>query len=98
MLITWMTVPWGIRRGDDIMNYFTEKPGIGWEYVVGATSVEDSLKWSVQTGDQLIIYVCGDDLDLDFDDFGGGALTKLEAWHKYDQGKHGRFVYLLKVP
>ena len=55
-----MTVPWGVRRGDDIMRHFTEKPGIGWEYVVGP---EDSLSYAVHTGDQLVVYVCGDDLD-----------------------------------
>mgnify|MGYP006287775369 CR=1 FL=1 len=55
-----LTVPWGVRRGDDIMNHFTEKPGIGWEYIVGP---EDSLSWAVHTGDQLVIYVCGNDLD-----------------------------------
>jgi len=55
-----MTVPWGVSRGDDIMNYFTQKPGIGWEYLVGPT---DSLSHAVQTGDKLIVYVCGNDLD-----------------------------------
>ena len=55
-----MTVPWGVRRGDNIMSHFTEKPGIGWEYLVGP---DDSLSHAVHTGDQLIIYVCGDDLD-----------------------------------
>lgn len=59
-----LTVPWGVRRGDDIMSYFTKKPGIGWEYVVGPTSVEDSLSFAAKTGDQLIIYVCGNDLDI----------------------------------
>lgn len=55
-----LTVPWGVRRGDDIMSHFTEKPGIGWEYIVGP---EDSLSHAVHTGDQLVVYVCGDDLD-----------------------------------
>jgi hypothetical protein len=27
-----LTIPWGIRRNDDIMNYFVRKPGIGWNY------------------------------------------------------------------
>ncbi len=57
-----LTVPWGIRRGDDIMNYFKQKPGIGWEYVMAADA--DSLSHAVQTGDQLLLYVCGDKLDF----------------------------------
>jgi len=55
-----LTVPWGVRRGDDIMSHFTEKPGIGWEYIVGP---EDSLSHAVHTGDQLVVYICGNDLD-----------------------------------
>jgi hypothetical protein len=54
-------VPWGVQRGDDIMNYFVKKPGIGWEYIMGAEA--DSLSHACQTGDQLTLYVCGDDLD-----------------------------------
>jgi len=57
-----LTVPWGVRRGDDIMSYFKQKPGIGWEYVMAADA--DSLSHAAQTGDQLLIYVCGDKLDL----------------------------------
>jgi len=57
-----LTVPWGVRRGDDIMSYFEQKPGIGWEYVMSAEA--DSLTHACQTGDQLLIYVCGDDLDF----------------------------------
>ncbi len=57
-----LTVPWGVRRGDDIMNYFEKKPGVGWEYIMAPDA--DSLTWAAQTGDQLLIYVCGNDLDL----------------------------------
>ena len=57
-----LNVPWGVQRGDDIMNYFVQKPGIGWEYIMGAEA--DSLTHAVQTGDQLLIYVCGNDLEL----------------------------------
>jgi hypothetical protein len=53
-----MTVPFGVRALDDIMNYIKKKPGIAWEYVFGP-SVEDSIYQSVRTGDKLIIYVCG---------------------------------------
>ena len=57
-----LLVPWGVRRGDDIMSHFVKKPGIGWEYIMGADA--DSLSHAVQTGDQLLIYVCGDNLDF----------------------------------
>ena len=57
-----LNIPWGIRRGDDIMNYFVQKPGIGWEYIMAPNA--DSLTHVAQTGDKLLIYVCGNDLDL----------------------------------
>jgi hypothetical protein len=58
-----LTVPWGIRRGDDMMTYFKRKPGIGWVYHV-STNPKDSLTFAAKTGDKLSIYVCGNDLDL----------------------------------
>ncbi len=58
-----LRVPWGIRRGDDIMNYFTKKPGIGWVYNVSPVA-EDSLTFAAKTGDKLSVYVSGNDLDL----------------------------------
>lgn len=58
-----LTVPWGIQRGDDIMRYFKQKPGVGWEYKLSPVK-KDSLSHAVHTGDQLLIYVCGNDLDL----------------------------------
>ncbi|MBK6281419.1 MAG: T9SS type A sorting domain-containing protein [Draconibacterium sp.] len=58
-----LTVPWGIQRGDDIMRYFKQKPGVGWEYKLSPV-VEDSLSHAIHTGDQLLVYVCGNDLDL----------------------------------
>jgi hypothetical protein len=57
-----LTVPWGITRGDEIMSYFKQKPGIGWEYVMGSNA--DSLTHVIQTGDTLRLYVCGDKLDF----------------------------------
>lgn len=57
-----ITVPWGIRRGDDIMRHMVEKPGIGWNYLM-APAKEDSLSFAAATGDKIIIYVCGNDLD-----------------------------------
>jgi len=59
-----LTVPWGVKRGDDIMNFFEHKPGIGWEYFMNP-SHEDSLTFAAQTGDQLKIYVCGNDADIE---------------------------------
>jgi hypothetical protein len=58
-----LTVPWGVRRNDDIMNYFVRKPGIGWNYHRAAgTSVEDSLSFAAKTGDMLELWVCGNDI------------------------------------
>jgi len=60
-----LTVPWGIRRSDDIMNYFVKKPGIGWNYHLAPnTSAEDSVSFTAKTGDQLQLFVCGEGLDL----------------------------------
>ena len=58
-----LTIPWGIRRNDDIMNYFVKKPGIGWNYHrAPGSSVDDSLSFAAKTGDKLELFVCGDDL------------------------------------
>jgi len=57
-----ITVPWGTRRGDDIMHNMVEKPGIGWIYEMSPAK-EDSLSFAASTGDKITIYVCGNDLD-----------------------------------
>jgi arginine repressor len=58
-----LTVPWGVRRNDDIMNYFVKKPGIGWNFHRAAgTSVEDSLSFAAKTGDKLELWACGDEM------------------------------------
>jgi hypothetical protein len=58
-----LTVPWGVRRNDDIMNYFVRKPGIGWNYHRAAgTSVADSLSFAAKTGDKLELWVAGNDM------------------------------------
>ena len=57
-----ITVPWGIRRGDDIMHHMVMKPGIGWVYELSPAK-EDSLSFAAATGDKITIYVCGSDLD-----------------------------------
>ena len=56
-----LTVPWGIGRLDDIMNYFVRKPGVAWHYHLNSIR-EDSLYRSVRTGDKLEIMVCGNEL------------------------------------
>jgi hypothetical protein len=56
-----LTVPWGIRRLDDIMRHMEKKPGIAWNYHLNP-SVEDSLFFSARTGDKLTVYVLGNTL------------------------------------
>ena len=58
-----LSVPWGVRSNDDIMNYFEKKHGIAWAYHF-SPEYEDSLYMSARTGDKLTIYVCGNDLDV----------------------------------
>jgi len=56
-----LTVPWGVRRLDDIMRQMEKKPGIAWDYHLNPNR-EDSLFLSAQTGDKITIYVCGEEL------------------------------------
>lgn len=56
-----ITVPWGIRRLDEIMRHLKRKPGVAWNYILNS-SVEDSLYRSARNGDQLVVYVVGDGL------------------------------------
>jgi hypothetical protein len=56
-----LTVPWGVRRLDDIMNYFEKKPGIAWHYHLNDVHA-DSIYRSVKTDDKLTIYVLGNEL------------------------------------
>ncbi len=53
-----LTVPWGIRRLDGIMQQMKKKPGIAWHYHLNDVR-EDSLYRSVRTGDTLEIIVAG---------------------------------------
>ncbi|MFY9153392.1 MAG: T9SS type A sorting domain-containing protein [Prolixibacteraceae bacterium] len=55
-----ITEPWGIRRNDSIMYQFERRPGLAWEYI-WSTNSADSAYVSSRTGDQLILYVCGDE-------------------------------------
>lgn len=59
-----ITVPWGIRRLDEIMRNMEKKPGIAWNYVLNNV-VEDSLYRSARTGDKLILYAVGNTLTTD---------------------------------
>ena len=58
-----ITVPWGTRRGDDIMlNLMDYKPGLAWIYHVSPV-FEDSLYHAAKTGDKLEIIACGNEAD-----------------------------------
>ncbi|HKK62676.1 MAG TPA: T9SS type A sorting domain-containing protein [Bacteroidales bacterium] len=59
-----ITVPWGIRRLDDIMRNMKRKPGLAWNYVLNDVKA-DSLYRSAQTGDRLIVYAVGNTLMTD---------------------------------
>ncbi len=59
-----LTVPWGIRRLDGIMNHMEKTPGVVWEYKLNP-NVADSLYRSVRTGDKLLVSVAGDVLQVD---------------------------------
>jgi hypothetical protein len=57
-----ITIPWGIRNNDHIMNFFERKPGIAWHYDFSPNR-EDSAYNSARTGDILTVYAVGNDLD-----------------------------------
>ncbi len=66
--VDWMnktiTAPWGTRGLDDFMHEFGKKPGLAWRYQLSPNSA-DSAFMSARTGDQITIYVCGNDLDVE---------------------------------
>jgi len=53
-----ITVPWGTRRADGIMELMEKKPGVAWIYHV-APVLEDSASFAAHTGDQLEVIVAG---------------------------------------
>ena len=57
-----ITVPWGIRKPDGIMENMKKKPGVMWYYHLSPNH-EDSLTYAVATGDKLEVLVAGNDLD-----------------------------------
>lgn len=60
-----ITVPWGTRQYDHFMTQgFEQTPGIGWFYHLSIEKM-DSAYVSVRNGDQITIYVCGLDLDME---------------------------------
>lgn len=56
-----ITVPWGTRRLDGVMQHMVKKPGIAWNYELNANR-EDSVYRAAKTGDKLTIYVAGNEL------------------------------------
>jgi Fe-S cluster assembly iron-binding protein IscA len=62
-----ITIPWGIRNNDHIMEFFERKPGIAWHYDFSPNR-EDSAYTSARTGDVLTLYVLGNELHkVEFD-------------------------------
>jgi hypothetical protein len=55
-----ITVPWGLRRIDDIMLNMEKKPGIFWKYIVSPV-LGDSLSFGIQEGDSLLVVVAGEE-------------------------------------
>jgi hypothetical protein len=70
-----ITVPWGVRRLDDIMRNMKYKPGVAWVYHLNE-SAEDSLLRSAQTDDKLTIYVAGNILYMETFDIKVGEPTQ----------------------
>ena len=58
-----ITVPWGVRRDDSIMFRFDYSKGLAWHYDY-VDNFEDSAKMSIQTNDTLIVYACGNTLEV----------------------------------
>ncbi len=59
-----ITVPWGTRRVDGIMELMEKKPGVYWSYILAPVQ-DDSTAFACKTGDRLAITVCGNDADRD---------------------------------
>jgi len=53
-----ITVPWGTRRADGIIELMKQKPGVSWIYHVSPVA-EDSTSMAAHTGDKLEIIVAG---------------------------------------
>ncbi len=55
-----ITVPWGTRRGDGVMQLMKKKPGLSWIYDLNP-NFEDSLSFAAHTGDKMTIIVSGNE-------------------------------------
>lgn len=67
-----INVPWGVHNKDSVMMQMDYHPGLSWHYQLSwkpvgdpgwAAAQEDSSYISARTGDTLIVYACGNDLD-----------------------------------
>ena len=62
-----LTVPWGIEKGDSIIDEFTLGDGMAWQYFENGI-FEDSASTICKTGDVLRLFACGSMLEqMDFD-------------------------------
>ena len=59
-----LTVPWGIRKNDSILNEFTIGPGMAWAYTEDSLDFADSAYSTVQDGDILRFMACGNDFEM----------------------------------
>lgn len=67
-----INVPWGVHNKDSVMMQMDYHPGLSWHYQLSwkpvgdpdwAAAQVDSSFISARTGDTLIVYACGNDLD-----------------------------------
>jgi len=58
-----LTVPWGIWRGDSIIDEFELGDGMAWRYIQTA-DLADSSHSVTQSGDILELYACGNEFHL----------------------------------
>lgn len=57
-------VPWGTQKGDSIRNGLTLGQGMAWWYLENA-SFEDSLSNVCKSGDTLVLYAFGNDMEME---------------------------------
>ena len=58
-----ITVPWGVRNDDEIMQAFDKVPGLAWHYDY-STDHDDSAYVSCRTGDILTMYGAGSEYSM----------------------------------
>lgn len=96
-----ITVPWGMRNDDTIMNHFDYVPGLAWHYdYVGVH--EDSAYTSIRTGDMLTIFACGNTLQTDtfaliVEDALASDNIVIPMKEKNDDGFYGLYGVLYEV-